>query len=1087
MFACSHVWGAVPEPPEVVESGWLTRIGLPGNGFVPGNESLIRWAPVPSAETYNVYAYDENTTSWTLVASGITDVQRRFYSPENLSDRYRVTAVNADGESAPSTETLVAPQPAGFMIYIGMLPGLSYVASDITPTNAWLAWSVSAISGADGLVELSTNGTDFSTVYLDTNYSGGHYMWLTNLTPFTRYSYRVTTIGTNRGGYTLTNWFYTDDTNHPPTISDLSVAVSDGNPAYITLSGTEYTLFEWDMIEEFRIISGPTNGTVSAATLPAWNNSAMVTYTPNQNEDYVDHFWYVANDGDLDSAPALVTITHTRNNVPPLAFGWHAVGAEDSVLATPVTAADSPSDVLTFAIVTPPQHGTLSGTPPDLFYTPAPDFFGDDSFVFVANDGELDSNPATITIAITPVNDAPSLTAIADLDGANEDKPAAIEYSVLLAASDAFDADGDILRFRVESILSGQLAKNGAMATPGTTTIEPGDILVWAPYENVNGPAIAAFTVVVTDGGETTTNAVPVRLNVSAINDPPVMTSQSITIVEDQPLSLDFLSATDADGDPVTIRILTGPQHGQVLNWPTSGVYDPSRDYAGTDSITFVANDGTVDSDPATLTITIQNINDPPLPDTAEFTTLEDTPVSVTLTAYDPDNDPLSFALTGTASSGTATLTGSNAVFTPSFGKTGYAYFDYAASDGVYWSTGRVVVNIISVEDVPEAYSQSATTFEDTQLSLTLVGFDGDLDAVTFNIASQPAHGTISIVTSQPVTTEYPAGAQAEILYTPDADYNGTDSFTFTTSDGKGNSSPATVSITINAVNDPPTLATIAGLQFPEDSAAQTINLTGISAGPDGEAQSLSVTVESSNPALTGNPSVSYTTPNSTGTISFTPTANANGQATITVTVSDGQLTTSRSALVDVSPVNDAPTATAQNVTTPYNTPLNITLSGADIEVTPLSFTVVTSPANGTLSGTGANRTFTPNLNWSGTTSFTFRANDGQLNSPAATITITVNPPTSAPTPPSGLAATTFSRSRIDLSWTDTSNTETGFKIERSANGSTWSQIATVGPNVTIYSSTGLSANKLYYYRVRAYNALGNSPYSNTASARTLR
>jgi hypothetical protein len=125
------------------------------------------------------------------------------------------------------------------------------------------------------------------------------------------------------------------------------------------------------------------------------------------------------------------------------------------------------------------------------------------------------------------------------------------------------------------------------------------------------------------------------------------------------------------------------------------------------------------------------------------------------------------------------------------------------------------------------------------------------------------------------------------------------------------------------------------------------------------------------------------------------------------------------------------------------------------------------------------------------------------LPAPSATPTLTPTPtptptptsPAPSPTPtspppaaPSGLTATAISRSRIDLAWTDNSGNETGFAIERSRDVSSWSQIATTGPNAVGYSNaTGLQPNKLYYYRVRAFNASGNSAYSNTASARTLK
>jgi acid phosphatase type 7 len=103
-----------------------------------------------------------------------------------------------------------------------------------------------------------------------------------------------------------------------------------------------------------------------------------------------------------------------------------------------------------------------------------------------------------------------------------------------------------------------------------------------------------------------------------------------------------------------------------------------------------------------------------------------------------------------------------------------------------------------------------------------------------------------------------------------------------------------------------------------------------------------------------------------------------------------------------------------------------------------------------------------------------------------ASVTTPAPPPT-LPTAPNGLTATAVSRSQIKLAWTDRAGNESGFGIERSSDGLTFSQIATVGANVVVYLNTGLTANKTYKYRVRAFNAAGNSAYSNTASATTLR
>jgi hypothetical protein len=315
---------------------------------------------------------------------------------------------------------------------------------------------------------------------------------------------------------------------------------------------------------------------------------------------------------------------------------------------------------------------------------------------------------------------------------------------------------------------------------------------------------------------------------------------------------------------------------------------------------------------------------------------------------------------------------------------------------------------------------------------------------------------------------------------------SGTATITVSVNDGIATVSRS-FTVQVNAVNDAPTIDPVPPVQLLEDAGTQVVPLTGITTGAPDEAQTLTVAASSDLEALTGVPVIDYTSGAGTATLTFTPAPNQSGLAVINVTVSDGLASTVLPVQIQISPVNDAPVANPQSATTAYNIPVNLTLTGSDLEGSALNYTVLTSPANGALSGAAPNLVFTPNLNWAGVTSFTFRVNDGALNSPAATVTLTVNGPTSAPAAPSALKATAVSSSRIDLAWNDNSTTESGFKVERSANGSTWTQIATVGPNVRNYSATGLSANKLYYFRVRAYNSLGNSAYSNTASARTLR
>ncbi|MBM3393424.1 MAG: hypothetical protein FJY37_02030 [Betaproteobacteria bacterium] len=158
----------------------------------------------------------------------------------------------------------------------------------------------------------------------------------------------------------------------------------------------------------------------------------------------------------------------------------------------------------------------------------------------------------------------------------------------------------------------------------------------------------------------------------------------------------------------------------------------------------------------------------------------------------------------------------------------------------------------------------------------------------------------------------------ASVRYMPPTNFFGTDSFTYTVTNALGVPGVAVVTVNVTAVNDAPTLDTIASVAINEDAGSKTILLTGIGAGPANEIQSVTnVTATSSNPSLIPHPVVTYASPGASGSLSFTPVPNANGAATITVTVTDsGDFTNggtnrfSRSFLVTVNPVNDAPQIT---------------------------------------------------------------------------------------------------------------------------------------------------------------------------------
>ena len=234
----------------------------------------------------------------------------------------------------------------------------------------------------------------------------------------------------------------------------------------------------------------------------------------------------------------------------------------------------------------------------------------------------------------------------------------------------------------------------------------------------------------------------------------------------------------------------------------------------------------------ATVSINVTAVNDAPVATAQSVSTAEDTAKVVTLAGTDVDGDTLTYAIGAQPAHGTVTLDGSQATYTPAANYHGPDSFTFTVSDGTVTSPAATVsISVTAVNDAPAATAQSVSTAEDTAKVVTLAGTDVDIDDdLIFAIGAQPGHGTVSLV-----------GDQA--TYTPAANYNGPDSFTFTLSDGTVTSPAATVSIAVTAVNDAPA-ATAQTVTTAEDTA-KVVTV----AGTDVEGRRLTVRDRARSPA----------------------------------------------------------------------------------------------------------------------------------------------------------------------------------------------------------------------------------------------
>ena len=719
------------------------------------------------------------------------------------------------------------------------------------------------------------------------------------------------------------------------------------------------------------IVSGPSSGSGSMSI-----SGGVYTYSPHSNFYGSDSFTYKfveTETGIDDSDTKTVTVTVNSVNDAPVANAESFTTYEDTAIEITLSASDVDGDALTFSIVDQPINGTLSGnygTTGKVTYTPNANYNGSDSFTFKVNDGTADSEAKTISLTVMAVNDAP----VANAESFTTSEDTAIE--ITLTAS---DIEGDGLTYEIFSGPS-----HGTLSTITDT-----NKVTYTPNANFNGSD--SFTFEVNDG-TTYSEAKTISLTVTPVNDAPVANAESFTTYEDTAIEI-TLSASDVDGDALTFSIVDQPINGTLSgNYGTTGkvTYTPNANYNGSDSFTFKVNDGTADSEAKTISLTVMAVNDAPVANAESFTTSEDTAIEITLTASDIEGDGLTYEIFSGPSHGTlSTITDTNKVtYTPNANFNGSDSFTFEVNDGTTYSEAKTIsLTVTPVNDAPVANAESFTTNEDTAIEITLSASDVDGDALTFSIVDQPINGTLS--------GNY--GTTGKVTYTPNANYNGSDSFTFKVNDGTADSEAKTISLTVTPVEDAP-VANAESFTTSEDTA---IEITLSASDVDGDALTYSI--------VSGPSHGNLSTITDTNKVTYTPNANYNGSDYFTFKVNDGTADSEAKTIsLTVTPVNDAPVANAESFTTNEDTAIEITLSASDVDGDALTYSIVSGPSNGNLSTiTDTNKvTYTPNANYNGSDSFTFKVNDGTADSEAKTISLTVTPVNDAPTGSVSIAGT---------------------------------------------------------------------------------
>ena len=343
-----------------------------------------------------------------------------------------------------------------------------------------------------------------------------------------------------------------------------------------------------------------------------------------------------------------------------------------------------------------------------------------------------------------------------------------------------------------------------------TECLEMDCLWPWINGEHTyDGPGRYEVTVTVTDDDGGTGQVVRTLDVAPAGNVAPTAAGRSATTDEDTAVTVTPLGH-DANGDELTYAA-GQPEHGSVEVTGEGLVYTPSGDYFGPDSFTYTADDGQLTSEPATVSVTVNAVDDPPDAENTQVETDEDRSVEVDPSATDVDGEPVTFELLTAPTHGTLLGTAAPWTYVPDADYHGADGFDYAVKSGTHVVVRTASITVQPVNDRPTAQNATEQTAEDTARTFTPQTGDADGDDLTLTIVDQPAHGSAEVT------------AAGQLRYVPAAHYSGPDSFTYRASDGELVSAPATVSIIVSAVNDPPTVETV-----PDVAATYTDPITPI-------------------------------------------------------------------------------------------------------------------------------------------------------------------------------------------------------------------------------------------------------------------
>ncbi|MEZ4884217.1 MAG: Ig-like domain-containing protein [Chitinophagales bacterium] len=739
---------------------------------------------------------------------------------------------------------------------------------------------------------------------------------------------------------------------------------------------------------DMNIISNPSNGIAMV------NQNNEVVYTPNPNFVGVDVLQYQLCDlcGDNKCDEATVTITVTDGGGDPIVI------AQPDVVQTPFgisididVLANDTGNNLQITNVTPASNGTAAINPGggSIIYEPNAGYSGTDYFFYTICDPTgVFCSTTIVSVTVLPEN-TPNQPPTANDDTATTPVNVAVTIPVLANDSDPENAPLSLISITEQP-------------TNGLVTIV-GSQVVYTPFPGFEGTDVFVY-VACDPGGLCDQATVTVAVGEGGIpNNPPVANPDEVSTPLNTPITIGVLANdSDPDGDNLTVTLGSDPMNGIAAVSPDGSIiYTPQTGFEGVDYLTYIlCDDGSpILCDTTYVTINVTNDGGGEDPIVIAAPDVVQTPFNISINIDVLANDTGENLVITNATQGENGIVaiasdGGSIVYQPNAGFSGTDYFFYTICDptGVFCDSTIVSVTVLPQNNAnlpPNANNDIVVTPQNTPITIDVLANDSDPEGAPLTVVSisnQPTNGTAEIVSG-------------EVVYTPNPDFVGVDSFTYIVCDPQGLCDEATVGIAVGLEefpNNPP--IAVEDVANTTTNTPVTIPVLANDSDPDGD--DLTVTLGSD--PMHGTASV-----DENGNINYTPEAGFEGTDFLTyILCDDGQPVLCDTTFVTITVEadngeNQPPIAVDDTGSTLIGTPVDILVlnndsdpDGDNIVIT----AILTQPANGSalIGMDTASITYLPNAGFIGTDCFEYQICDPEGLCDVATVCVTVQPPADA-------------------------------------------------------------------------------------------